>query len=42
MEKDYWRLSLNRPMRALIENAGFRITRLDTGYAPGLKPMTFM
>jgi ubiquinone/menaquinone biosynthesis C-methylase UbiE len=32
---------LNRPIRALIEDAGFRIIRLDTGYAKGPKPMTF-
>jgi ubiquinone/menaquinone biosynthesis C-methylase UbiE len=32
---------LNRPIRALIESAGFRIVRLDTGYAKGPKPMTF-
>lgn len=33
---------LNRPIRTLIEQAGFRIDRLETGYMPGLKPMTFM
>lgn len=33
---------LNRPMRTLIAQAGFRIDRLETGYMPGLKPMTFM
>lgn len=33
---------LNRPIRALIEQAGFRIDRLETGYIPGPKPMTFM
>jgi ubiquinone/menaquinone biosynthesis C-methylase UbiE len=32
---------LNRPIRVLIEEAGFTITRLDTGYAKGPKPMTF-
>ena len=32
---------LNRPIRALIESAGFRIIRLDTGYAKGPRPMTF-
>ena len=32
---------LNRPIRALVEDAGFRITRLDTGYAKGPRPMTF-
>jgi ubiquinone/menaquinone biosynthesis C-methylase UbiE len=33
---------LDRPMRTLIENAGFQISRLETGYMPGPKPMTFM
>jgi ubiquinone/menaquinone biosynthesis C-methylase UbiE len=33
---------LNRPIRELIEGAGFAIDRLETGYMPGLKPMTFM
>jgi ubiquinone/menaquinone biosynthesis C-methylase UbiE len=33
---------LNRPMRAMIEDAGFRIGRLRTGYMPGPRPMTFM
>jgi hypothetical protein len=33
---------LNRPISALIERAGFRIDRLDTGYIHGPKPMTFM
>jgi ubiquinone/menaquinone biosynthesis C-methylase UbiE len=32
---------LNRPIRALIEDAGFRMIRLDTGYAKGPRPMTF-
>jgi ubiquinone/menaquinone biosynthesis C-methylase UbiE len=32
---------LNRPIRALIEDAGFRMNRLDTGYARGPRPMTF-
>ena len=32
---------LNRPIRALIEGAGFRIVRLDTGYARGPRPMAF-
>jgi ubiquinone/menaquinone biosynthesis C-methylase UbiE len=32
---------LNRPIRALIEDAGFRMIRLDTGYARGPRPMTF-
>lgn len=33
---------LNRPIQQLIESAGFSITQLDTGYAQGPKPMTFM
>nr|WP_281722573.1 class I SAM-dependent methyltransferase [Nitrosomonas nitrosa] len=33
---------LNRPIRALIESAGFGIARVETVYAPGPKPMTFM
>ncbi len=33
---------LNRPIRSMIEGAGFRIDRIETGYMPGLKPMTFM
>jgi ubiquinone/menaquinone biosynthesis C-methylase UbiE len=33
---------LNRPIRTLIESAGFDITSLDTGYAKGPKPMTFL
>ena len=33
---------LNRPIQALIERAGYRIERIETGYMPGLKPMTFM
>jgi ubiquinone/menaquinone biosynthesis C-methylase UbiE len=32
---------LNRPIRALIESAGFNIIRLDTGYAKGPSPTTF-
>jgi ubiquinone/menaquinone biosynthesis C-methylase UbiE len=32
---------LNRPIRSLIEEAGFRMIRLDTGYAKGPRPMTF-
>jgi ubiquinone/menaquinone biosynthesis C-methylase UbiE len=32
---------LNRPIRALIEDAGFRMIRLDTGYARGPRPMAF-
>jgi len=33
---------LNRPIRSMIEDAGFRIHRIETGYIPGPKPMTFM
>lgn len=33
---------LNRPIRSMIEAAGFRIDRIETGYIPGPKPMTFM
>jgi ubiquinone/menaquinone biosynthesis C-methylase UbiE len=33
---------LNRPIRSLIEDAGFRIDRIQTGYIAGPKPMTFM
>lgn len=33
---------LNRAVSELIENGGFRIERLETGYMRGPKPMTFM
>jgi ubiquinone/menaquinone biosynthesis C-methylase UbiE len=33
---------LNRPIRSMIEDAGFFIERIETGYIPGPKPMTFM
>ena len=33
---------LNRPIRSMIEAAGFRIDRIETGYISGPKPMTFM
>ena len=33
---------LNRPIGAMIESAGFRIERVETGYMPGPKAMTFM
>jgi ubiquinone/menaquinone biosynthesis C-methylase UbiE len=33
---------LNRPIRSLIEDAGFRVDRIETGYVPGPKPFTFM
>lgn len=33
---------LNRAIDALIEQSGFKIERLETGYMPGPRPMTFM
>jgi ubiquinone/menaquinone biosynthesis C-methylase UbiE len=33
---------LNRPIAAMIEQAGFHIDRIETGYIPGPRPMTFM
>jgi len=33
---------LNRPVSRLVEDAGFRIERLETGYMEGPRPMTFM
>jgi SAM-dependent methyltransferase len=33
---------LNRPIRSMIEGAAFRIDRIETGYIPGPRPMTFM
>ena len=33
---------LNRPTRTIVENAGFEITQLETGYIKGPKPMTFL
>ena len=33
---------LNRAISELIQNAGFHIEHLETGYMPGPKPMTFM
>jgi ubiquinone/menaquinone biosynthesis C-methylase UbiE len=33
---------LNRPIRSLIETAGFNITDLETGYMKGPKPMAFI
>src|SRR5437660_237024 len=33
---------LNRPIRALIEKAGFATQEVTTGYAHGLKPFSFM
>ena len=32
---------LNRPVRQLLETGGFRIDRLETGYMPGLRPLSF-
>ena len=34
--------NLNRPIQAMIESAGFRIDRVETGYMPGPKPMAFI
>jgi ubiquinone/menaquinone biosynthesis C-methylase UbiE len=33
---------LNRPTASLVERSGFRLERLETGYARGPKPMAFM
>lgn len=33
---------LNRPIKSLIEGAGFRLDRLETGYMPGPRLMTFL
>lgn len=33
---------LNRPIRELVESAGFSISHLNTGYMRGPRPMTFM
>lgn len=33
---------LNRPVASLIEECGFTVEQLDTGYARGPKPMTFI
>jgi ubiquinone/menaquinone biosynthesis C-methylase UbiE len=33
---------LNRPIEDLIRQSGFQLERLNKGYMPGLKPMTFM
>jgi SAM-dependent methyltransferase len=32
---------LNRPIRSMIEGAGFRIDKIETGYIPGPRPLTF-
>ena len=33
---------LNRPIRAIVEDAGFAIQQIETGYMKGPKPMTFL
>jgi ubiquinone/menaquinone biosynthesis C-methylase UbiE len=33
---------LNRPIRELLERAGFELERIETGYMKGPKPMTFI
>ena len=33
---------LTRPISSMIEGAGFRIDRIETGYIPGPRPMTYM
>jgi len=33
---------LNRKTDDLLQSAGFRLTHLATGYAPGPRPMAFM
>ncbi|MEX0954606.1 MAG: class I SAM-dependent methyltransferase [Rhizobiaceae bacterium] len=33
---------LNRPIRSLIDQSGFRITDIETGYAKGPRPVAFM
>jgi len=33
---------LNRPIQNLIESAGFKVDRINTGYMRGPKPMTFL
>ena len=33
---------LNRPIATLIESAGFRCDRIETGYMPGPKPMAYL
>lgn len=33
---------LNRPIRTLVESAGFKIAHIETGYAKGPRPMVFM
>jgi hypothetical protein len=33
--------SKRRPVRQLLEAGGFRIDRLETGYMPGLRPLSY-
>src|SRR5260370_40908044 len=33
---------LNRPIRIMIGEADFRVDRIETGYIPGPRPMTYM
>lgn len=33
---------LDRPIAELVENTGFEISHMETGYMPGPRPMTFM
>ena len=33
---------LNRPISTIVESAGFTVTRLQTGYMKGPKPMSFL
>jgi hypothetical protein len=33
---------LNRPIADLIASAGFRLERLENGYMPGPRPLTYM
>lgn len=33
---------LNRPIASMIEEAGFSLDRIETGYIPGPRPMAFM
>lgn len=33
---------LNRPIQQLIEDAGFSMVNLETGYMKGPRPMAFM
>jgi len=38
----HWRLPPEPADPEMIENVGFDIDRMETGYMPGPKPMTFM